>query len=78
MRHEKDIDYKFDYINEEIVLNESGVSLRLIPSPGHTSDHLIAYLEDENIGSTIFSCDCLLGEGSSVSDYFVIIILNSN
>lgn len=63
MKHEKDIDFKFDYIDKEIALKECGVNLRLIPTPGHTPDHLMLYLEEENV---IFSGDCLLGEGSSV------------
>lgn len=36
---------------------------RIIATPGHTSDHLIVFLREEN---SIFSGDCVLGDKSSV------------
>lgn len=35
LKHEKDIDFKFDYIDKETILRECGISLRLIPTPGN-------------------------------------------
>ena len=60
IKHDKDIDHKFDYIDKGLTLNECGITAKIIPTPGHTGDHLIIHLLEENV---VFSGDCLLGEG---------------
>lgn len=54
---------KFDYILPGSIITAPGVTLKCIATPGHTSDHLSLYFEEEG---SLFSGDCILGEGSSV------------
>ncbi|VDN04576.1 unnamed protein product [Thelazia callipaeda] len=53
----------YNYITPGHVIKSPGVTLRCIATPGHTSDHMSIYFEEEK---SLFSGDCILGEGTSI------------
>ncbi|VDL65544.1 unnamed protein product [Nippostrongylus brasiliensis] len=62
----------YENISEGHLFKQDDVTLRVIETKGHTTDHISILYEEEGI---LFSGDCILGEGSTVfenlTDYMI-------
>eukprot|EP00735_Rhodelphis_limneticus_P007000 TRINITY_DN19484_c0_g1::TRINITY_DN19484_c0_g1_i1::g.17176::m.17176 TRINITY_DN19484_c0_g1::TRINITY_DN19484_c0_g1_i1::g.17176 ORF type:complete len:320 (-),score=20.63,sp/Q1LZ83/LACB2_BOVIN/45.10/5e-76,Lactamase_B/PF00753.22/7.6e-21,Lactamase_B_2/PF12706.2/1.7e-07,HTH_20/PF12840.2/3.8e+03,HTH_20/PF12840.2/0.24 TRINITY_DN19484_c0_g1_i1:255-1214(-) len=55
--------FTFEHIRDQQVFSSAGATLKAVYTPGHTSDHVAFFLDEEK---AIFSGDCVLGSGTCV------------
>eukprot|EP01095_Lingulamoeba_sp_RSL-Kostka_P017981 TRINITY_DN965_c0_g1_i2.p1 TRINITY_DN965_c0_g1~~TRINITY_DN965_c0_g1_i2.p1 ORF type:complete len:202 (+),score=62.62 TRINITY_DN965_c0_g1_i2:539-1144(+) len=55
--------YLYFLLDNDIIQTDDDVNIRIVHTPGHTSDHVSLMIEEEGI---LFSGDCILGESTSV------------
>lgn len=56
-------DFQLSPLKNEQIFNTDGMTLKIIHTPGHTTDHCILFVDGTK---ELFSGDCILGEGTAV------------